>query len=84
MEELLGSLGSRRDSAAHFPSFFMSFSPDAPMHAIASICLRPLQTEREKSDCGAFPMLSKFHCFLMVAMVTYVTSRKPDRLTKLA
>jgi len=46
IEALFGSLGSRRDSAAHFPNFFISFSPDAPIHAIASICLRPLKREK--------------------------------------
>lgn len=42
---LFGSFGSSFASAAHLASFFMSFKPDVPMDAIASIFFKALKRQ---------------------------------------
>lgn len=50
--ELLGSLGSSFDSAAHLANFFISVSPEAPIEDTASMLCKALQEEQKLQVLG--------------------------------
>lgn len=62
----MGSLGSSRDCVAHSLIFFMSYSPDAPIHVTASRWPKPLGHRTQNTEGLILQQINSHGCFTLL------------------